>query len=114
MAAPSDHGDDSYQGVQSDDPALMSSGAEVRHDASTYLHNFLPGPRTCDGVMKYAAQTIRRMKEHEVLGYEIIEGNNPDLPYAKKWKGHECVRLARTNSKRHGWCIRTVWAVRKK
>ena len=64
--------------------------------------------------MKYAAQTIRRMKEHEAQGFAIIEGNNPDLPYAKKWKGHECVRLARTNSKRHGWCIRTVWAVRKK
>ena len=47
------------------------------------------------------------------MGYEIIIGNNPLLPYAKKWSGYECVRLCGTNSRYHGWSIRTVFAVRR-
>jgi hypothetical protein len=62
--------------------------------------------------MEFSKQTKQRMQKYSDLGYRIIIGNNRDLPKRKKWQGHECVRLCLTNSKTHGFPIRTVWAVR--
>ena len=67
MAAPSDPGDGPTLDAQSDDPALTSSGAEVRHDASTYLHNFLPGTRARDGVMTDKAMFWAMMATAAIL-----------------------------------------------
>ena len=44
--------------------------------------------------------------------YSIICGNAPYLNKTKKWANYECVRIAQTNSRRHGYSISTVWAVR--
>jgi len=63
-------------------------------------------------VNHYAQQTRDRIARYRACGWDIIEGNNPRLPKTKRWSGYECVRLCLTNSKRHGWPIRTVWAVR--
>ena len=60
----------------------------------------------------YAAKTIAKIADHEARGYTIIYGNAPYLNRSAKWSGHECVRLAQTNSRSHGRSISTVWAVR--
>jgi hypothetical protein len=58
-------------------------------------------------------KTIEKIKKYKDLGYEIIIGNNPKLPQSKKYNNCECIRLCLTNSRYHGWSIRTVWAVKK-
>ena len=63
--------------------------------------------------MGFSKKTKRLIEEYESMGYEIIIGNNPRLPEAKKWADYECVRLCLTNSKHHGYSVHTVWAVRK-
>ena len=63
--------------------------------------------------MGFSKKTKSRIDMYRSMGYEIIIGNNPRLPDAKCWQDYECVRLCQTNSKHHGWSIRTVWAVRK-
>tara|TARA_B100000214_G_scaffold375332_1_gene361214 strand:- start:2793 stop:3203 length:411 start_codon:yes stop_codon:yes gene_type:complete len=63
--------------------------------------------------MGMSKKTLSLIEEYASMGYEIIIGNNPRLPEAKKWANYECVRLCRTNSPTHGWSIRTVWAVRR-
>lgn len=60
----------------------------------------------------YAKSTLEKIDHYESEGYTIICGNNPFLDKARKWAGHECVRLAQTNSRRHGRCVSTVWAVK--
>lgn len=62
--------------------------------------------------MSYALQTIAKIAAHKAAGYEIIEGNAPFLNKSAKWARHECVRLAQTNSRRHGRSVSTVWAVK--
>ena len=62
--------------------------------------------------MTLTKQTKPRIKEHKDQGYTIIIGNDRNLPNRQKWQGHECVRLCLTNSKTHGWPVRTVWAVK--
>lgn len=63
--------------------------------------------------MGFSKKTKSLIEEYESMGYEIIIGNNPRLPEAKKWADYECVRLCLTNSKYHGYSVHTVWAVRK-
>jgi len=63
--------------------------------------------------MGFSKKTKRLIDQYKSMGYEIIIGNNPRLPDAKCWQDYECVRLCLTNSKYHGWSIRTVWAVRR-
>ena len=63
--------------------------------------------------MRFAKQTLERIEKYEGLGYEIHIGNNPRMDRAKKWASHDVVRIARTNSRRHGHCVRTVWAAKK-
>jgi len=63
--------------------------------------------------MGMSKKTLSLIEEYESMGYEIIIGNNPRLPDSKKWSEYECVRLCLTNSRYHGWSIRTVWAVRR-
>jgi hypothetical protein len=62
--------------------------------------------------MTLSNQTKSRIEKYTNLGYQIIIGNNRDLPRRNKWQGYECVRLCLTNSKNHGWPILTVWAVK--
>jgi len=57
-------------------------------------------------------RTKALIKEYGAGGYEIVIGNDWQLSRRPKWAGYECVRLCQTNSKRHGRCIYTVWAVR--
>jgi len=64
--------------------------------------------------MNMSAQTKLRITDHQKKGFTIIIGCNPHLDKTKKWAGHDCIRLCLTNSKRHGWTIRTVWAVKPK
>ena len=63
--------------------------------------------------MGMSKKTKSLIDQFESRGYDIIIGNNPRLPESKRWADYECVRLCLTNSKHHGWCIRTVWAVRR-
>ena len=63
--------------------------------------------------MGFSKKTKSRIDMYSSMGYEIIIGNNPRLPEAKKWSDYECVRLCQTNSKHHGYSVHTVWAVRK-
>ena len=62
--------------------------------------------------MKLSKQTTERMRLLKAKGYTIIIGNDRNLPNRPKWQGHDCVRLCLTNSKTHGWPVRTVWAVK--
>lgn len=62
--------------------------------------------------MEFSRQTQSRIKAYFSKGWTILIGNNPDLSKRRKWRNHDCVRLCLTNSKIHGWPIRTVWAVR--
>ena len=64
--------------------------------------------------MGFSKKTKSRIDMYSSMGYEIIIGNNPRLPDAKKWADYECVRLCLTNSKYHGYSVHTVWAVRKR
>jgi hypothetical protein len=61
--------------------------------------------------MTLSNQTKSRIEKYTNLGYQIIIGSYY-LPHRQKWQGYECVRLCLTNSKNHGWPIRTVWAVK--
>jgi len=63
--------------------------------------------------MKRTQKTEDKITELEDQGYKIIDGNNPFLNKHKKYAGFECIRIAQTNSRRHGKSINTVWAVRK-
>ena len=56
--------------------------------------------------------TARKIEEYSREGWRIIVGNNPHLDKARKYRGYHTVRLSRTNSKTHGFCIRTIWAVK--
>lgn len=62
--------------------------------------------------MAYAKSTLEKIARYEAEGYTVICGNNPFLNKTRKWAGHECIRLAQTNSRYHGRCISTVWAVK--
>ena len=62
--------------------------------------------------MTYSKNTIAKMTDYQSRGYSIICGNAPYLNKTKKWANYECVRIAQTNSRRHGYSISTVWAVR--
>ena len=62
--------------------------------------------------MTLALKTKRLIEKFEADGYQIIIGNNPNLPKTSKYRLHECHRLCLTNAKTHGWTVRTVWAVR--
>jgi len=62
--------------------------------------------------MKLSKQTLDRIAAHEALGFEIIIGNDWRLPDRPKWRNHEIVRLCITSSRRHGRCVRTVFAVK--
>ncbi len=53
------------------------------------------------------------MSEYEAAGYTVLDGNDWRLSQRKKWANFECVKLAQTNSRRHGKCVSTVWAVRR-
>ena len=64
--------------------------------------------------MKFAKQTIEKMRAAEEAGFQIIIGNNPFLDKRKKYAGFECIRLAQTNDRQSGFCKRTVWAIREK
>ncbi len=63
--------------------------------------------------MGMSKKTKSLIEEYASKGFEIIIGNNPRLLDAKKWRNYECVRLCLTNSKFHGYSVRTVWAVRR-
>jgi hypothetical protein len=63
--------------------------------------------------MRFAKQTLDLVEKYEGLGYEIHVGNNPRMDLTKKWADHDLVRIARTNSRYHGNCVRTVWATKK-
>ena len=64
--------------------------------------------------MEFAKKTIQKMDNYIQQGFEIIVGNNPRMNNFKKWAHHDLILLARTNSRTHGYCIRTVWAIKKK
>ncbi len=63
--------------------------------------------------MKHQQKTIDLMDKLEELGFKIIEGNNPFLSKHKKYADFECIRIAQTNSRKHGKSINTVWAIKK-
>ena len=60
--------------------------------------------------MKFAKRTLDKMAAYEAAGYTILVGNDPTKRAGGKWE--EVVRLAQTNSRRHGWSVRTVYAVK--
>ena len=57
-------------------------------------------------------QTIERMDTLESRGYRFVAGNNWRLGKNKKWENYICIKVAQTNSKSHGKCIATMWAVK--
>lgn len=62
--------------------------------------------------MKHTEKTLEKVAFYQAQGYAIIEGNNHRLPTRKKYRDYEIVRIARTNSRYHGHCINTIWAVK--
>jgi len=64
--------------------------------------------------MKFAPKTKKLMKEHAARGFKIIVGNDPHKHERKKWQPFYLILLARTNARTHGYCVRTVWAVKSK
>lgn len=63
--------------------------------------------------MNHTSKTLEKIAHYTALGYTIIEGNNHRLPSRKKYHNHEVIRLAQTNSRIHGLCINTVYAIKK-
>ncbi len=61
----------------------------------------------------HTAKTIKKISEYAAAGYTILDGNDWRLSQRKKWANFECVKLSQTNSRRHGKCVSTVWAVRR-
>jgi len=59
-----------------------------------------------------ASVTIQKIKSHIEKGFKILLGNDFRLANRPKWSGSQTIKLADTNSKNHGRCIRTVWAVK--
>ncbi|GIV82183.1 MAG: hypothetical protein KatS3mg051_1537 [Anaerolineae bacterium] len=66
------------------------------------------------GYGRYARKTVRLAEELAATGYTIIVGNDPFLAARPKWAEYDCIRIAQTNSRLHGYSIRTVWAVKPK
>lgn len=62
--------------------------------------------------MNFAESTKKKMTKMEAEGYAIVVGNDWRLNRRPKWAGFDCVRIAQTNDRFHGRCVRTVWAVR--
>jgi hypothetical protein len=57
-------------------------------------------------------RTAAQIEMFSARGYEIIVGNNPFLDKAPKYAGRKCYRIAQVNSRVHGFCQRTIWAVK--
>ena len=58
-------------------------------------------------------QTDYRIGTFKDTGWTIVDGNDYKLPSRKKYENCFVVCLRSTNSKKHGRCIRTTFAVRK-
>lgn len=56
--------------------------------------------------------TAAQIEKLSAQGYKIIVGNNPYLDKAQKYNGRECIRISQVNSRVHGKCLRTIWAVK--
>ena len=56
-------------------------------------------------------QTWRRVKILADRGYYFISGNNPGLGDTYKWSAYHPIRVAKTSSRSHGFCVQTLWAV---
>jgi len=61
---------------------------------------------------KISDDTASEIERLSADGYRIIVGNNPFLDRAKKYAGMSVVRISHVNSRFHGRCIRTIWAVK--
>jgi hypothetical protein len=59
-------------------------------------------------------QTARRIEIFRANGWEIHDGNDYRLPDRPLYAGRDVVRLCQTNHRRHGKCVRTVFAVRQR
>ena len=57
-----------------------------------------------------SSATLAKMRALAAQGYDFIVGNNPmsRRPYGFD----DAVRVSQVNHRRHGHCIRTIWAVR--
>jgi hypothetical protein len=64
--------------------------------------------------MRFTKKTIEKMEKFKQQGFKIIVGNNPFMNKTQKWENHYLILLAHTNSRTHGFCVRTVWAVKQK
>ena len=62
-----------------------------------------------DLVHNETAQTIERLSDK---GYTIKVGNNPNMDKTKKWQNSDLIRVSQVNSRSHGKCVRTIWAVK--
>lgn len=70
------------------------------------------GSMTCEGWKRFSSNTLTKIAQAEAEGFTIVIGNDWQLDERPKWERHECKLLSRVNSRWHGWCVRTVWAVR--
>ena len=59
------------------------------------------------------AGTAQRVAVFRAAGWQIIEGNEWQLPFRPRYRDCDVVRLRLTNSRRHGKCIATTFAVRR-
>jgi len=64
--------------------------------------------------MKFARATTEKINQFRRDGWSIVIGNDWQKDRRPKWKNHELVRIAQTNSKKHGKPLRVVWAMRRK
>jgi len=62
---------------------------------------------------KLSQRTLTLIEERIAMGFDVIIGNDWKLHTRKRWANYTCVLLARTNSRRHGKTVRTVWAVKE-
>lgn len=72
------------------------------------------GSVTSEGWKRFRKSTQVKMARAEADGFEIRVGNDPHLGHRRKWADHECLKIAQTNGRRHGYSVRTVWAVRSR
>jgi len=78
------------------------------------LWGALHGPEALEVYGRHLPQTKERVGHLDGLGYMFVVGNNPMLDQTKRWSQFELIRVARTNSKKHGYSTKTIWAVRPK
>jgi hypothetical protein len=73
----------------------------------------LEGSHTSEGYKRFSRGTKATMQGYLDKGWSIVLGADWRLSQRPKWTSrYEVRKVAQTNGRRHGKCVRVVWAVK--